>query len=177
MPNEWDVTDDEMDSWFEEWEAVDRAAAQYLAERIPGVRDVLSDDDARWLDALAASISPAEEPREHEIESVSALMALQHADWLGLALGVVQRGPDSALDPELVRADIERLQDVEGEIEDHEGHLAVLDMTLLHLTPQWQRLGVLDGDQRVTERGAWGLPRALHRIWSEKAQPPGRRAP
>ncbi len=79
-------------------------------------------------------------------------------DWLGLALGVARRGPGSALDPELVRADIERLDDVEGQIEDPEGHLAVLDMALLHLTPRWQGLGFLYEDQRLTERGAWGLP-------------------
>jgi len=152
----------------EEWEAVDRAAADYLAERIPGVRDVLTDDDARWRDALGETISPSEEPRDGEIESVSAVMALQHADWLGLALGVVHREPGSVLDPELVQADIERLEEVDGEIEDPEGHLAVLDMALLHLTPRWQDLGVLDEDQRLTQRGAWGLPRALHRIWSDK---------
>jgi len=58
--------------------------------------------------------------------------------------------------------------EVEGEIEDPEGHLAMLDMALLRLTPRWQDLGVLDEHQRVTERGAWGLPRALHRTWSDK---------
>jgi len=168
MPDEWDISDDEIDSWVKEWEVVDRAAAEYLAERIPGVRDVLTDDEARWLDALADTISQAEEPGEDEIESVSAVMALQHADWLGLALGVLHRGPGSDLDPKLVQADIERLEEVGGEIEDPEGHLAVLDMALLHLTPPWQYLGVLDEDQQVTERGAWGLPRALHRSWSSK---------
>jgi hypothetical protein len=88
-------------------------------------------------------------------------MALQHADWLGLVLGVVRRGPGGALDPELVQADIDHLEDVDGEIEDPEGHLAVLNMALRHLTPRWQDLGVLDENQCVTERGAWGLPRAL----------------
>ena len=168
MHGEWHITDDEIDSWVKEWEVVDRAAAEYLAERIPGVRDALTDDEARWLDALADTISQAQEPGEDEIESVSAVMALQHADWLGLALGVLYRGAGSDLDPELVQADIERLEEVDGEIEDPEGHLAVLDMALLHLTPRWQDLGVLDQDQRVTERGAWGLPRALHRTWSGK---------
>ena len=83
-------------------------------------------------------------------------------------MGVVQRGPGNSLDPELLQADIERLEEVEGEIEDPEGHRAVLDMALLHLTPQWQDLGVLDQDQRLTERGAWGLPRALYRTWSDR---------
>ncbi|WP_137123355.1 hypothetical protein [Segeticoccus rhizosphaerae] len=166
MPNDWDITDDEIDAWSEEWEAVDRAAAEYLAKRIPAVRDVPTDDDARWLDALAETISPSKEPSADEIESMSAVMALQHADWLGLVLGLVDRGPGSALDPALVQVDVERLEDVDGEIEDPQGHLAVLEMALIHLTPGWQDLGVLDEDQRLTDRGAWGLPRALHRIWS-----------
>lgn len=167
MSDEWEITDDEIGAWSAEWVAADRAAAEYLAERIPGVRDILNDDDARRLDALANTISPFEQPREDEIESVSAVMALLHADWLGLALGVVRRGPGSVLDPKLVQADIERLEDVDGEIEDPEGHRAVLDMALLHLAPGWQALGVLDEDQRLTEPGVWGLPRALHRTWSD----------
>jgi hypothetical protein len=169
MPNEWELTDDEFDTWIEEWEAVDRAAAEYLAERIPGVRDAVTDEDARWLEALADTISPDDAPGEDETESVSAVMALQHADWLGLALGVVRRGPGSALDPERVQADINGLEEVDGEIEDPEGHLAVMEMALLHLAPQWQQLGVLDKDERVTDRGTWGLPRALLRTWDDKA--------
>ena len=167
MPDEWDVSDTEIDSWLEEWEAVDQAAAEYLAERIHGVRDVLADDDARWVGALAQTISPPEEPMEHEIETASAVMALQHADWLGLALGVVRRGPGRIADPELVQADIEQLDGVDGEIEDLEGHLAVIEMALLHLMPRWQDLDVLDADGQFTERGVWGLPKALHRIWSD----------
>ncbi|MDX6301014.1 MAG: hypothetical protein QOF53_2228 [Nocardioidaceae bacterium] len=168
MPDAWDVTDAEIDSWVEEWPAVDRAAADYLAERIPGVRDIPTDDDARWLDAVAETISLSEDPGGDEVESGSAVMALQHADWLGLALGIVQRGPRGALDPELVQADIDRLEDVDGEIEDPEGDLAVLEAALLHLAPRWQDPGVLDENQRLTERGTWGLPRALHRSWSDK---------
>ena len=74
--------------------------------------------------------------------------------------------PGGVLDAKLVQADIGGLDDVEGEIEDREGHLAVLELALLHLTPLWQGLGVLDQAGRFTERGVWGLPKALHRIWS-----------
>ena len=167
MSDEWDVSDAELDSLLDEWEAVDRAAAEYLAERVSGLRDHLADDDAGWVGRLAETISPSEEPEEHEIETVSAVMALQHADWLGLALGVVRRGPGAVLDPGRVQADIDRLDDVNGEIEDREGHLAVLEMALLHLTPLWQNLGVLDEHERLTERGVWGLPKALHRTWNQ----------
>jgi hypothetical protein len=172
VPDEWDITDDEIDSWLADWEAVDRAAAEYLAERVPGLRDVLGGDDARWLEDVAETISPSEDRRDDETESVSAVMALQHADWLGLALGVVRRGAGSGLDAGLVQSDIDGLEDVDGEIEDREGHLAVLGLALLHLTPRWQALGVLDDDLRFTDRGVWGLPRALHLTWSDEGQAP-----
>lgn len=145
MADDWNVSDDEMDSWVEEWAAVDRAADDYLAERIAGVRDVLDNDDARW---------------------VSAVMALQHADWLGLVIGAVRRSPGCVLDAVIVQADIDELDDVDGEIEDPEGHLSVLDMALSHLSPLWQDLGVLAEDNSLTARGVWGLPKALHHTWT-----------
>ncbi|TIC79742.1 hypothetical protein E8D34_14640 [Nocardioides sp. GY 10113] len=172
VPGEWDITDEEIDSWFEELEAVDQAAADYLAERVDGLGDEVGEEDARWLDALAETIAPDDEPDEDrelddlEIETMSAVAALQHADWLGLALGVVDRGPGSALDPEAVLADVNALEEIEGEIDDPEGFLEVLAAALSHLTPQWRELGVLDADDRTTARGVWGLPRALYRLWN-----------
>lgn len=165
MPEEWELSDDDVDALMEEWDAVDQAAAEYLAERVPGATDALSGSEERWVKELAETISPSDVREEDEIEAVSAVMALEHADWLGLALGAVRRGPGTALDPEQVQTDVETLEDIEGEIEDPEGHLAVLEMALLHLSPQWQDHGVLDQEDRLTERGVWGLPRALHRIW------------
>lgn len=165
MPDEWDISDDEIDSWLEEWDEVDRAAADYLVQRCPGVLEPHDEDDASRLQAVAETISPSEEPAQHEIEAVSAVMALQHADWLGLVLGITRRGAGSVIDPELVEADIENLDEVEGEIDDPEGLVGVLEMALLHLTPRWQELGVLDEDERVTEWGTWALPRALYRTW------------
>jgi hypothetical protein len=118
VPDDWELSDDEIDSWLEEWEAVDRAAAAYLAQRIPGVQDISAEDRGRWVDQFAETISPSEDPGEEEIE-------------------------------------------------DREGHLAVLELALLHLTPLWQGLGVLDQAGRFTERGVWGLPKALYRNWSD----------
>jgi len=166
VADDWEISDDEMDSWLEEWAAVDQAADDYLAERVAGVREDLADDDARWVAALAETISPSAEPGEDEIEAVSAVMALQHADWLGIVLGAVRRGAGSVLDAAAVQADIDGLEDIEGEIDDPEGHLAVLEMAVTHLGPLWQDLGVVDEDHRFTARGVWGLPKALHRTWS-----------
>jgi hypothetical protein len=87
---------------------------------------------------------------------VSAVLALRHADWLGLVPGAVRRGAGTRLDPELIQAGVDALDDVEGEIEDAEGQLDVLERALLHLGPLRQDLGVLDEDERLTERGLWG---------------------
>lgn len=84
--DEWDLSDDEVDQWLEEWKAVDREAAAYLEERVPGLTNPLGDEDGRWLDALVETFSPTDEP-DVDPELFSSVMALQHADWLGLALG------------------------------------------------------------------------------------------
>lgn len=40
-------------------------------------------------------------------------------------------------------------------------------MALIHLDSLWQDLGVLDAEGRLTARGVWGLPKALHRTWTD----------
>lgn len=103
MSDDWEVSDEEIDAWVEEWEAVDRAAAEYLAERIPDVVDVRGVGRGDWLDELAETISPSEPPTDDEVEVVSAVMALQHADWLGLAMGVVRGDPAACSKPNWCR--------------------------------------------------------------------------
>lgn len=165
LMDDWEPSDAETDQWLEEWEAIDREAAEYLERRVPGLADPVDAEQGRWLDALIETFSPTDEPNV-DPELFSSVMALQHADWLGLALGVRQRGPGTTLDADAVLEDIKRLEEVEGEVEDPEGTTQVLSMALLTLIPSWQELGVLDRDERLTERGVWGLPRALHRSWT-----------
>ena len=165
MSQDWEFSDEEDEAFLEDWRAVDRAAAEYLQERVPGLTDPVTDDESRWLDALVETFDPTDEP-DIDPELFSSVMALQHADWLGLALGTISRGAGSTFDASRVMDDIDGLDDVDGEIEDREGAQQVLSTAFLVLTPAWQDLGVLDEDERFTERGVWGLPRALHRSWS-----------
>jgi hypothetical protein len=37
----------------------------------------------------------------------------------------------------------------------------------LHVTAMWSVLGAIDGDDRLTSLGWWGLPEAMQRAWSE----------
>jgi hypothetical protein len=165
MDDEWVFSDEEDEAFLAERRAVDRAAADYLQERVPGLTDPVSDEESRWLDALVETFDPTDEP-DIDPELFSSVMALQHADWLGLALGTISRGAGSTFDASRVMDDIDGLDDVDGEIEDREGAQQVLSTAFLVLTPAWQDLGVLDEDEGFTQRGVWGLPRALHRSWS-----------
>lgn len=162
---DFEVSEEDEEKWLEEWREVDRQAASYLEDRIPGLTDPVSDDEARWLDEVVETFNPTDEP-EVDPELFSSVMAMEHADWLGLVLGVVRRGPGSALDADVLLDDIDALEDVDGEIEDREGARQVLSMALLVLTPSWQDLGLLDRDERITDRGVWALPRAVHRSWT-----------
>ena len=165
MDDVWSFSDEDDEAFLEEWRSVDRAAADYLEERVPGLTDAVDDDESRWLDALVETFDPTDEP-DVDPELFSSVIALQHADWLGLALGTLARGAGSTLEASRVLDDIDGLDDVDGEIEDPEGTRQVLSTAFVVLTPAWQELGVLDEDERLTERGVWGLPRALHRSWS-----------
>ncbi len=60
----WDITDDEIDSWSRNGKPRIGPQRSTSPREIPGVRDVLTHDDARWLDALAETIAPSEEPSE-----------------------------------------------------------------------------------------------------------------
>lgn len=165
MSDDLELDDAEMDALLAEWDELDQLGADYLAERVPDVGAEQPLEDERWLARLAESMFPTEEPDDADIEGVSALMALEHVDWLGLALGAWRRGGGVALEAQQVQDDVVALEDVDGDLEDPAGHLDVVEAALRHVAPRWQELGVLD-DDRVTERGAWGLPRALFRAWN-----------
>ncbi|MGH3425578.1 MAG: hypothetical protein ACRDO8_12645, partial [Nocardioidaceae bacterium] len=93
-------------------------------------------------------------------------IALEHADWLGIVLGLVRRGVGAQCDLENAVRDIEECPEVEDESEDPEGETAVLEMALVTVAPLWQALGILDDGERLTALGRWGLPHALHDAWS-----------
>lgn len=158
---------------------LERAAAE-LREGLAGTRwpfdyflracgwsegDLPQRDVDLWISALASSISPPNDPGI-DVEQASAVAALLHADWLGLVVGLVRRGAGAEFSPEAAMRDIDTLPELEGDIEDPDGHLAVLSTAVTTLAPLWRCLGVLDDDDRLTELGRWGLPNALLVTWS-----------
>lgn len=117
-----------------------------------------------WLDAAAATVSPANDPGT-DAELQAAVFALEHADWVGMVTGLVRRGPGASFDPESVEDDIATSPEIEGDVDESEGALEVLSLAVEVLTPLWQALGILDRDARLTVLGRWGVPRAVLAAW------------
>jgi len=118
-----------------------------------------------WLGALAATLDPPNDPGT-SAEEQAAVAALQHADLLGMVVGLVRRGVGAVFSPEAVQHDIETMPEIEDESEDPD-EVDAFGMPVVVLTPLWQALGVLDDDDRLTELGRWGLPHALLATWSK----------
>ncbi|WP_296607549.1 SEC-C domain-containing protein [Nocardioides sp.] len=119
-------------------------------------------DGALWLQAAGSTISPWEDP-DTDPELQAAVFSLEYADWLALIVGLVRRGVGAELSAELMVEDLEAMPEIEIDELPEESDL---DLALEILVPLWQVLGALDAGRRLTALGRWGLPRALHLVWS-----------
>jgi hypothetical protein len=122
-------------------------------------------DDAELLIRLtAATISPREETGL-DVEEESLLLSLELADWLGAIISTVRDGPGTDASPHALVDGIHNCPEVVSESPldpDEESHL---EAAFWIIALQWQVLGLIDADQRLTQLGQWILPRALARGW------------
>lgn len=127
--------------------------------------DPACEDDAELLIRLAAAtISPREETGL-DVEEESLLLSLEHAAWLGAIISVVRDGPGTNASPDALVDGIRNTPELVHESDldlDEESHL---EAAFWIVALPWQVLGLIDPDQRLTEIGAWILPRALARAW------------
>ena len=127
------------------------------------------DDDAEtWLPALASTISPPEDPGI-SAEEQAAVFSLQHADWVGVVVGLVRRGVGAEFAAETWSEDIAAMPEVDDETEDPDDDVDSFVIPVEVLAPLWQTLGVLDEERCLTPLGRWGLPRALLSAWGAAA--------
>ena len=114
---------------------------------------------------VAATISPKEETGL-DPEEEAAIGTQEHADWLGAVVTVVRGGPGSDASPAALVDGIETCPEVniEGEIDIDDRSL--IEHAFELSTFPWSLVGILDEDRRLTEAGAWVLPRALARAWN-----------
>jgi len=120
------------------------------------------DDRQLWIETAGALIAIKNDtglPTREE----SLLMTLDHADLIAAVLGAVRAGVGSAAGPRHLACHIDSCPEVEGEVDEDDRRLIEAAFDLL--VPVWQIVGALDAEQRLTELGVWGLPRALAWAW------------
>lgn len=111
-----------------------------------------------WVQALASTVAPLEDPGT-PVEEQAAVGALDYADWVGIVLGAHREGAGVEVTGETAVRWVESCEEIEGELD--EGGREAVDRAVELLLPMWRALGVVDAHDRLTELGAWGLPRGF----------------
>lgn len=96
-------------------------------------------------------------------EEEAAVMALEHADWLGAVVGLLRAGVGASASPEALVGYINECPEVDGTVEDEDA--SVIEIAFEVVLPTWEATGAIDPRRRLTALGEWGLARALVRAW------------
>jgi hypothetical protein len=128
-----------------------------------------ADDAALWLAAAGALIA-MRGPSGLDPELEAAVMALELADWVGAVVGLVRGGVGANAEPAALVAAINDCPEVEGTVDPDDADLVELAFEVV--LPTWEAIGAVDVDRRLTDLGAWGLPRALARAWGSDLHDP-----
>jgi len=114
---------------------------------------------------VAATISPREETGL-DPEEEAMLSSIEHADWIGAIVSAVRAGPGADASTRSLVAGIAACPEVElGPGGDSDDEVAFLEAAFSVLAAPWRVLGMIDGEERLTDLGAWTLPRSLARAW------------
>jgi len=139
-----------------------------------GGAELPPDDGELWLQVAAGIVAPADElagdqasdadlaadDLSDDEESMVALCALDHYDWLAVTTALARGGPGTAASAgDLARFVSEYDPD---EVDDQADAAAGM---FLHVVGLWRVLGALDDDDMLTQLGWWGIPEAVQRAW------------
>ncbi len=165
--------------------------------------DLPADDAALWLVLAAGVASPQGsddwgapgasrgEPREMD-STLAAICAIDHFDWLAVITALTAGGPGTSASAGDLADYVRDYDPDDGEVDEDEVDFALLDgdedededddeefdelgmeELFLPVTALWQALGAIDGDERLTPLGWWGLPEAMRIVWGPSDYAPG----
>lgn len=140
--------------------AVDDPLAQWLAASA-GPVDLDEPDLTVVLAALAAAVAPAA-MAPLALDARRAVLELEWADWLGVAIGLVRSGVGTSVDPDALVDQINRCQEVTSTIP--KADRARVAWALGVVTEPWEALG-LARDGALTSFGRSVLSPALQTAW------------
>lgn len=149
-----------------------------------------ADDTELWLKLAAGIVSPQEEllpeaaeddeddeyddgyedeefQSDYELtedeESMVALCALDHNDWLAAVLALARGGPGTPADADALARYVSDFDpdDVDDQADAAAGMFQ-------HAVGLWQVIGAVDDGDRLTRLGWWGIPEAVQRAWQPR---------
>jgi hypothetical protein len=165
---------------------LDRPAPASLAPAAAAVRASLAAHDAGDLEALAADTGLADPQSVDDVTLLAtlagafvvpgalaafspaereALRGLEWADWLGAVIPLVRGGAGAEATPLQLVHNINRCPEVTTTVPKRD--VPVVAGIFAHTLHAWELTGVIDADSRLTELGAWLLPRALLQAWGD----------
>jgi hypothetical protein len=125
-----------------------------------GDRTLPGSDPELWLTLAAGVMSPAGETSDEDLSgALSALSALEHADWLAAVAALARGGPGTA-------AGAADLAGYAREYCAEDFDEATVTELFSYVADLWQTLGATDHRQRLTPLGWWGLPEAVRKVWA-----------
>jgi hypothetical protein len=141
-----------------------------------GVRpgDLPADDAELWLRLAAGIVAPKDElpPTQkgrtaagdydltEDEESMVALCALDHYDWLAVATALASGGPGTPASADNLARFVSEYDP--DDVDDQADAAAGMFLPAVAL---WQVLGAVDDEELLTELGWWGIPEAVQRAW------------
>jgi hypothetical protein len=93
-------------------------------------------------------------------ESMVALCALDHYDWLAVAVALARGGPGTPAGAEALARYVHEYDP--DEVDDQADAAAGM---FRHAVPLWAALGAVDDRSRLTPLGWWGIPDSVRRAW------------
>lgn len=158
-----------------------RVAGGLAGPELPG------DDRELWLSLAAGVVTQQDAPPESalDVDSLVAWSMLEHPDWIAAVVTLARGGPGRPADAgslaeaattfefeagddeaeEEEEVDDEEVDDDPWSEEDREVGKEQLQLGFTTVVRLWQLLGAVDGTERLTDLGWWGLPEALRRAW------------
>lgn len=139
----------------------DAPVAQWLAAS-RGPVDLDESDQCVAVAALAAAVRPhSMAPLDHDARE--AVAHLEWADWLGVVIGLSREGIGASTAPTHLVDLVNRCPEVASTIP--KADRPRVEWALAVCTHQWGDLGLTDSE-RLTELGAWMIPRMLLAAWA-----------
>lgn len=129
------------------------------------------DDRQLWIESAGALVKLKHQPGLSG-EDEALLLTLEHADFAGAVLGAVRAGIGSPAGPRDLVDLAAECPEIGGELDPSD--LDVIEAGFELVVPVWQGVGAIDADERLTELGRWGLPRALTWAWGGDFDAPHR---